>query len=292
MTPQDTLFKREFSVNCRGRLLNLSEPKVMGILNITPDSFFDGGKFIEEKQITRQVKKMLQEGASIIDIGAVSSRPGSKPVSSKEESRRLLPFLKTLVKEFPHAIFSVDTFRSEIAQKVIEAGAAIINDISGGNFDKKMFAIVGELKVPYILMHMQGTPKTMQQKPVYKNVVKELIAFFQRKIDQLHKAGVHDIIIDPGFGFGKTTEHNFEILQKLSLFKILGCPVLAGMSRKSMINKVLKTIPQNALNGTTSLNTIALLNGANILRVHDVKEAVETITLLSRYSNISPSKAK
>lgn len=271
-------------MNCNGKLLDLSHPVVMGILNITPDSFFDGGKFTEEKLIISRVKQMLEEGASIIDIGAVSTRPGAKEVSEKKEMERLLPVLKTLVKKFPEAIFSVDTYRSTVARKAIEAGAAIVNDISGGSFDKKMFATVGELKVPYLLMHLQGTSGTMQKNPFYKNVVKELIDFFQKKIAELKNCGVHDIIIDPGFGFGKTVEHNFEILRKLSLFKMLDCPVMAGISRKSMINKVLKTSPGKALNGTTVLNTMALMNGAQILRVHDVNEAKEAIELFKMYS--------
>ncbi len=281
---QDSVFRSEYTVNCNDKLLDLSTPKVMGVLNLTPDSFFDGGKFMEEKKMLGQVEKMLNEGAAIIDVGAVSTRPGSKPVSIKTEIERLIPAMKTLVKKFPTAVFSADTFRSIVAVKAIEAGAAIVNDISGGEMDKKMFQTVGELKVPYILMHMKGTPQTMQKKPVYKDVVKELIDFFQKRIFQLRKAGVHDIIIDPGFGFGKTTKHNYEILRNLSLFKMLDCPVLVGISRKSMINKVLKTTPENALNGTTVLNTIALVNGAKILRVHDVKEAVEAVTLFTQYS--------
>jgi dihydropteroate synthase len=281
---QHNYFAREFTVNCRGRILDLSAPKVMGILNITPDSFYDGGKFIEEKQIVRQVKKMLLEGAAIIDIGAVSSRPGAKMINERTELQRLLPALKLLVKEFPDTIFSVDTYRSSVAQKAVGAGASLINDISGGSFDKKMFGVVGEMQVPYVLMHIQGNPQTMQQNPAYKNVVKELLDFFERKIFELRKAGVNDIIIDPGFGFGKTVDHNFEILKNLSLFQMLSCTILAGISRKSMINKILKTSPQNALNGTTVLHTIALMNGANILRAHDVKEAVETIKLFNYYS--------
>ncbi|MEP7170067.1 MAG: dihydropteroate synthase [Bacteroidota bacterium] len=272
-------------MNCRGKLLDLSSPGVMGILNITPDSFFDGGKFTEEKQIKRQVKKMLDEGADIIDVGAVSTRPGAQAVSEKAELQRLIPVLKILIKKFPDTIFSVDTYRSDVARKAVEEGVAIINDISGGGFDKKMFATAGKLKVPYILMHIQGTPGTMQQNPVYKDVVKELLIFFQRKIVQVKDCGVHDIIIDPGFGFGKTVDHNFELLQKLSLFKMLDYPLMAGISRKSMINKVLKTTPEKALNGTTVLNTIALMNGANILRVHDVKAAKEAVELFKKVNS-------
>ena len=256
----------------------------MGILNLTPDSFFDGGKFIQEKTMVKQVKKMLAEGATFIDVGAVSSRPGAKAVSERTEMQRLIPALKILVKEFPVAHFSVDTFRASVAEKAVEAGAAMINDISGGSFDKKMFSTVGRLRAPYILMHMQGTPQTMQQNPKYKNVTKELIYFFLKRIKKLRKAGVLDIIIDPGFGFGKTVEHNYELLHNLSLFKMLDSPILAGLSRKSMINKALKTNPANALNGTSVLNTMALMNGANILRVHDVKESLEVVTLFENYN--------
>jgi dihydropteroate synthase len=284
---QDKYFNSEYTVNCKGTLLDLSVPKVMGILNVTPDSFFDGGKFTEEKQIIRRVKKMLDDGADIVDVGAVSTRPGAKDVSEKEELKRLLPTIQIVLKKFPDAIISVDTVRSTVARKAVEAGASIINDVSGGNFDKKMFATAGELKVPYILMHMQGTPMTMQKNPVYKNVVKELIVYFAKKRAQLKDCGVLDIIIDPGFGFGKTVEHNFDILRNLSLFKMLDCPILAGISRKSMINKVLKTAPADALNGTTALNTVALMNGANILRVHDVKEAKEIVQLYKEYSKES-----
>ena len=283
MMTQSTLFRSEFTVNCRGKLLNLTHPIVMGILNITPDSFFDGGKFTEEKLIISRVEKMLNDGAAIIDIGAVSSRPEAKDVSEKKELERLIPVLKTLVKKFPTAIFSVDTYRSIVARKAIETGAAIINDISGGSFDKKMFATVGELRVPYILMHMQGTPQTMQKNPSYQNVMKELMVFFQKKVVELKNCGVHDIIIDPGFGFGKTVEHNFEILRNLSLFKMLDFPLMAGVSRKSMINKILKITPEKALNGTTVLNTIALMNYSKILRVHDVKEAKEAIKIFNFY---------
>lgn len=277
---QDSYFTNEITMNCRGVLLSLSTPKVMGILNITPDSFYDGGKFIEEKHIIGQVRKMLKDGAAIIDIGAASSRPGAAEISERKELQRLLPVIKLLVSTFPEAIFSVDTFRSSIAEKAIDAGASMINDITGGNFDKKMFRAVGEMQVPYILMHMQGNPPTMQQKPSYKNVTKEVMLYFAKKTEQLKKADVNDIIIDPGFGFGKTMEHNYELLHNISVLKMAGFPLLAGLSRKSMINKVLKTKPGNALNGTTVLNTIALMNGATILRVHDVKEAVEAVKLV------------
>lgn len=287
---QDSYFTNEITMNCRGILLSLSTPKVMGILNITPDSFYDGGKFIEEKHIIGQVRKMLKEGAAIIDIGAASSRPGAAEISERKELQRLLPVVKLLASTFPETIFSVDTFRSSVAMKAVEAGASIINDITGGNFDKKMFNTVGEMQVPYILMHMQGNPQTMQQKPTYKNVTKEVMLFFAKKTEQLKKAGVKDIVIDPGFGFGKDVGHNYKLLNNISVLKMTGFPLLAGISRKSMITKVLKINPANALNGTTVLNTIALMNGANMLRVHDVKQAVEAVKLIEAGLSVSNFK--
>lgn len=287
---QDSYFTNEITMNCRGILLSLSTPKVMGILNITPDSFYDGGKFIEEKHIIGQVRKMLKEGAAIIDIGAASSRQGAAEISERKELQRLLPVVKLLASTFPETIFSVDTFRSSVAMKAVEAGASIINDITGGNFDKKMFNTVGEMQVPYILMHMQGNPQTMQQKPTYKNVTKEVMLFFAKKTEQLKKAGVKDIVIDPGFGFGKDVGHNYKLLNNISVLKMTGFPLLAGISRKSMITKVLKINPANALNGTTVLNTIALMNGANMLRVHDVKQAVEAVKLIEAGLSVSNFK--
>ncbi len=253
----------------------------MGILNITPDSFYDGGKYKTQKDILIQCEKMLSEGVAIIDIGAVSTRPGADKVSKENEITRLLPVLKIIRKYFSEAIISIDTYRSSIAEIVVDTGADIINDISGGNFDDRMFEIIAKLKVPYIMMHIKGTPQNMQQNPKYKNVVKEIKDFFFKKIEELKTIGVNKIIIDPGFGFGKTVEHSYQILNHLDTFKSLGVPVLAGLSRKSMINKVLNTKPKNALNGTTILNTIALLKGADIIRVHDVKEAVEVIKIVS-----------
>lgn len=287
---QDSYFTNEITMNCRGILLSLSTPKVMGILNITPDSFYDGGKFIEEKHIIGRVRKMLKEGAAIIDIGAASSRQGAAEISERKELQRLLPVVKLLASTFPETIFSVDTFRSSVAMKAVEAGASIINDITGGNFDKKMFNTVGEMQVPYILMHMQGNPQTMQQKPTYKNVTKEVMLFFAKKTEQLKKAGVKDIVIDPGFGFGKDVGHNYKLLNNISVLKMTGFPLLAGISRKSMITKVLKINPANALNGTTVLNTIALMNGANMLRVHDVKQAVEAVKLIEAGLSVSNFK--
>ncbi len=256
----------------------------MGILNTTPDSFFDGGKYQNEKEILVQTEKMLTEGATFIDVGAYSSRPNATHISEDDELLRIVPVIELLLKNFPEIIISVDTFRSKIAQKSIESGAAIINDISGGKMDKEMFATVAKLQVPYILMHMLGTPQTMQKNPKYKNVTQEVISFFSEQIFALHQLKLNDIIIDVGFGFGKTLEHNYELLNNLSLFKNLDAPILAGISRKSMLYKPLESTAQKALNATTSANTIALLNGANILRVHDVKEAAEAIKIVGLLS--------
>jgi len=254
----------------------------MGVLNITPDSFFDGGKYKNEADIIRQVEKMLFEGATFIDVGACSSKPGTAPVSEEEELKRIVPVINLLLKNFPEIIISIDTFRSKVAIETIGSGAAIINDISGGKIDDNMFATVANLQVPYILMHMLGTPQNMQKNPVYNDVTKEIISFFATQIHQLHKLKLNDIIIDVGFGFGKTNTHNFEILKNLSLFKSLNAPILTGLSRKSMLYKTLDTSAQEALNATTSANTIALLRGANILRVHDVKEAVEAVKIVAQ----------
>jgi len=270
------------TINCKGTLLDLNSPKVMGILNITPDSFYDGGMYKDEISILNQTEKMLADGATFIDVGAYSSRPGAAEVSEEEELKRIVPVIELLIKKFPDIIISVDTFRSKVAKETISLGAAIINDISGGNLDSKMHETIAKLKVPYILMHMAGTPKTMQNNPTYEDVTKDLIYFFSEKIDQLHRLNISDIIIDVGFGFGKTIEHNFELLRNMSLFQHLDKPILAGLSRKSMLYKTLDITAQEALNATTSANTIALLNGANILRVHDVKEAVEAITLVNQ----------
>lgn len=270
-----------FSLNCKGKILHLTQPIVMGILNVTPDSFFDGGKFIEESGILRRVEEMIQQGATIIDIGGASSRPNSAIISEEDELLRTIKHIELIIKSFPNTILSIDTWRSRVAKEAISAGAAIINDISGGDMDAQMFKTVAALQAPYILMHMQGTPQTMQIDPQYKNVVTEVIASLKTKMETLKSMGVHDIIIDPGFGFGKTNAHNFQLLKNLNLFKILKAPVLAGVSRKSMINKTLNIKPQGALNGTTALNMVALMNGANILRVHDVKEAMETIQLFN-----------
>lgn len=270
------------TINCKGTLVDLSSPKVMGILNITPDSFFDGGEYKNEVAIIAQVSKMLSEGATFIDVGAYSSKPGAAYVTEEEERKRILPVIQLLVREFPEILISVDTFRNRIAEETIRAGAAIINDISGGNMDKKMFETVAHLQVPYIVMHMLGTPQNMQKDPQYKNVTHELITFFADKMHRLHQLKVNDVLIDVGFGFGKTKDHNFELLQNLSLFQNLEAPILVGISRKSMLYNTLNISAQEALNATTSANTIALLNGANILRVHDVKEAVEAIKIVAQ----------
>lgn len=270
------------TINCNGNLIDISSPKVMGILNITPDSFYDGGKYKNESDILHQVERMLNEGATFIDVGAYSSRPGAAHISENEELQRIAPVIKLLTKNFPEIIISVDTFRSKIAKESVDLGAEIINDISGGKMDEKMFATIGKLQVPYIVMHMLGTPQTMQKAPVYENVITEITSFFAEQLFKLRALQVNDIIIDMGFGFGKTIDHNFEILQNLDLFKHLDVPILTGVSRKSMLYKTLDITAKEALNATTVANTIALLNGTNILRVHDVKEAVEAIKIVER----------
>ncbi len=270
------------TINCKGSLIDLSTPKVMGILNITPDSFFDGGKYKNEEEILVQSKKMLDEGATFIDVGAYSSRPGAKHISEEDELNRILPVVELLVRNFPEIIISVDTFRSSVAEESIKIGAALINDISGGKMDKKMFNTIAKLQVPYIMMHMQGRPQDMQLNPVYEDVVTEVISFFADQLFKLRQLKVNDVVIDVGFGFGKTITHNYELLEKLSLFKNLEVPILTGVSRKSMLYKLLGILPKEALNATTVANTIALLNGTSILRVHDVKEAIEAIKIVSK----------
>ena len=268
-------------LNIKGSVLDLSIPKIMGVLNVTPDSFYDGGIYSSEKKILKQVEKMVLDGADIIDVGGYSSKPGATSITIEEEEKRVIPIIKLIYKTFKESIISVDTFRSEISEKSINAGASIINDISGGDLDNNIYKIAGKYKTPYIIMHMRGNPSNMQNNPVYKNINYEIIKDLSKKIELAQSNGVGDIIIDPGFGFGKTIEHNYQILNNLKLYKILDKPILVGISRKSMIYKLLKTEPSKALNGTTVLNTIALINGANILRVHDVKEAKEVIKLCS-----------
>ena len=273
------------TINCNGKLIDLTTPKVMGILNITPDSFFDGGKYTSTTTIVSQVKKMILEGATFIDVGAYSSRPGARHISEKEELERIVPIIKFLIKEFPEILISIDTFRSEVALQCINLGACLINDISAGNLDNKMFDTVAKLQVPYIIMHMLGTPQNMQDNPTYKNIINEELLYFSKKISELRDLGVNDIISDVGFGFGKTLDQNYQLLNNLDLFKNLEIPTLAGLSRKSMLYKPLNLSPEKALNATTSAHTIALLKGANILRVHDVKEAIETVKIVELLNN-------
>jgi dihydropteroate synthase len=270
-------------INTGGTLLDLSVPRVMGILNITPDSFYTGSRVNTDSEIISAAIRMVEDGAAILDIGGYSSRPGAKDLSAKEEGDRVFRALKLIRKELPAAIISIDTFRSDIAKEAIEGfGVNMINDISGGEADIHMFDIVAQFNVPYIMMHMKGTPQTMQNNPVYEDVVAEILKWFGERIFRLRSSGVKDIIIDPGFGFGKTTEHNFELLRRLGDFSVTGLPLLVGVSRKGMIWKTLGISASEALNGTTALNAIALQNGADILRVHDVKEAVETIRLMGK----------
>ncbi len=267
-------------INCKGTLIDLSQPKVMGILNCTPDSFFDGGKYKNENEFLQQAERLLNEGADFIDIGAYSSKPNAEFVTNEEELKRIVPVVELLLKHFPDTIISIDTFRADVAKACVEAGTSIINDISAGLLDENMLETVGQLKVPYIMMHMRGTPQTMTKLTQYDDIVKEMLFYFSQRIEAARNCGIDDIIIDPGFGFAKTLEQNYEVMQKMELFKMTGLPILAGVSRKSMIYKLLGITPQEALNGTTVLNTIALTKGATILRVHDVKEAVETIKII------------
>ena len=284
MQPKDTFFSRKLTINCGGELLDLSQPKIMGVLNITPDSFYDGGNYTSKEKILGRVNTMINDGCDILDIGAYSSKPGAKNITPNEELKRLLPVLEIVRTKFPDIIISVDTFRSEVAKKVVaDFSVNIINDISAGELDDKMFETMAGLNVPYIMMHMQGNPQNMQNNPQYNNVIQELMEYFSEKVEKLKLLGVHDLIIDPGFGFGKTVDHNYQILKYLDDFKIFELPILVGLSRKSMINKILEISPEEALNGTTVLNTLALINGANILRVHDVKEAKETIKLTHEF---------
>ena len=275
------LKNKKMTLNCKGNLIDISTPKIMGILNITPNSFYDGGKFKTETDILNHVERMLFDGATFIDIGAYSSKPKSEFVSETDEINRIIPVVDLVLKHFQNAILSIDTFRSEVAKRCIESGAAMINDISAGNLDEKMMPTVAALNVPYIMMHMKGTPQTMQTLTNYENLIQEILFYFSEKVSLARSFGISDIIIDPGFGFAKTVDQNYEILQKLELFNILELPILAGISRKSMIHKVLETSAQEALNGTTVLNTIALTKGAAILRVHDVKEAMECVKLIA-----------
>lgn len=286
MVAQDTVFYEKVE-----QIFNHnSPPLIMGILNVTPDSFFDGGKFTSEIQWLEHTQQMIEEGADIIDIGAYSTRPGATNVSEQDEMERLVKVIKSVRKQFPELLISADTFRASIASKAIDAGANIINDISGGTMDDAMFSTIAKLKVPYILMHIQGTPKTMQEKPQYINVTDEVFAFFTSKLKELKDLGVSKVILDPGFGFGKTLEHNYQLLENLEKFNSIGLPVLVGFSRKSMVCKLLKVKPEEGLNGTSVLNTISLEKGAKILRVHDVKEAKEAVMIVEYLKKVKKAE--
>jgi dihydropteroate synthase len=280
---EDTQNAMKKTINVKGRLLDLSTPAVMGILNLTPDSFYDGGALTDLSSVIRKTEEMLAEGAAIIDIGAQSTRPGADYLSAAEEWSRLEAPLKELSKRFPDAAFSIDTFHAEVAERAIGCGAAMVNDVTGGTMDDRMFATVARLRVPYVLMHIRGTPKTMQQTPMYSDVVREVFEHLLQRYHALRNLDVTDIIIDPGFGFGKTLEQNYALLRALPFFSKLDAPVLAGLSRKSMVNRVLGTAPEDALNGTTVLNVLALAGGASLLRVHDVREAAEAVKLVMYY---------
>ena len=270
-----------FTLNCNGRLWVVDKPLVMGIINVTPDSFYEGSRQQTVDGILQQAEKMINDGADILDIGGQSTRPGSSLVGAEEELERVISGIEGIHQKFPEIFISVDTYFSLVAKEAVAAGASMVNDISAGSIDQNMIAAVAALHVPYVLMHMQGSPQTMQQSPQYENVTREVLDFFIGKIAELQKAGIQDIIIDPGFGFGKTIAHNFELLRHLSVFKIIDHPLLLGISRKSTIYKTLRITASEALNGTTVLNTIGLMNGASIIRVHDVKEAKESIKLIA-----------
>ena len=282
---QYTFFYPKHLIESRGNLLDIEKPKVMGIINVTPDSFYDGGNYQNEKSILKRAELLIKEGATILDIGAISTRPTAKIIGVREEMERLIPAIEAVRKEFSDAVISADTFRSTVAMKAVEFGADLINDISGGTLDSNMFDTIAELQVPYVLMHIKGTPQNMQINPTYKDVVSEILKFFTKQVYQLRMKGVKDIILDPGLGFGKTLEHNFKLLNHLSDFKIFDCPLLVGISRKSMVSQALNVKTKEALNGTTALHTLALLNGANILRVHDAEQASQVIKIVNQYQN-------
>lgn len=277
-----SLFNKKISINLSGELIDFSSPVVMGILNVTPDSFYDGGKYLSEKSIIERASEILEEGGKIIDIGAYSTRPGAIGISVEEELERLIPAIKAIRAHFPQAHLSLDTFRSEVAKSIVDDfGPCIINDISGGTMDDKMFETVARLGVPYILMHIKGTPENMQKNPVYSDVVNEIILFFSEQLQRLKLLGVNDVIVDPGFGFGKLPIHNYELMNRLGSFKVFELPLMIGVSRKAMIWRLLEVSPEESLNGTTVLNTLALLGGADILRVHDVREAVHVCKIVA-----------
>ena len=272
-----------FSLNFKGKLVFIEKPLVMGILNVTGDSFYAGSRLPNLEEVKKKAIQMIHEGADILDIGAQSTRPGSERITAEEELEKLLPIIQFLQKDFPEIIISIDTYHSKVAKETVSAGADLINDISGGEMDKEMIPTIGQLQVPYICMHMKGTPETMQNNTQYEDVTRDILDYFIQKMNECQAAGIKDLILDPGFGFAKNIQQNLLLLKNLSIFKILGKPLLAGISRKSTIYKTLDISPEEALNGTTVLNTIALKNGANILRVHDVKEAREAITLFQTY---------
>jgi dihydropteroate synthase len=281
-------YNKKATINLGGELISIEHPLVMGILNITPDSFYDGGKYRRESEIISRAAEIVEQGGAIIDIGAVSTQPGAAETSEEEEKRRLVPAVLAIKKHFPNHAISIDTFRSSVVRRVVgEIGPCIVNDISGGTMDDLMFETVVELGVPYILMHIKGTPATMQNNPVYEDVVKEIILFLAERVNKLKLLGVNDIIIDPGFGFGKNIQHNYELMNRLDAFKIFELPLVAGVSRKAMIWRYLGITPEDALNGTSVLNTLALMGGADILRVHDVREAIETIRIITKIKDES-----
>jgi dihydropteroate synthase len=282
LNAKDTLFHKKNTLNCKGKILSLSSPRVMGILNVTPDSFYQGSRSASPAEVLRRADTMLQEGACLLDVGGYSSRPGAEDVPYEEERERVIPAIKSILREFPEAIVSVDTFRARIAEEAIEHGATVINDISGGELDAEMVATAGRLKVPYILMHMRGTPQSMTKLTDYDDLVLELINYFEEKVTALYAAGVTDIVLDPGFGFAKTVDQSFKVLSRLADFKVLDLPLLVGLSRKSMVYRPAHTDASGSLTGTICLNTIALMKGADILRVHDVKEAVQTVQLFKK----------
>jgi dihydropteroate synthase len=286
MENSQTFFLPKDSINCSGKLINLNTPKVMGIINVSRDSFYRGSQFMMKRRIVRRAKEIIGQGGHIIDIGACSTRPGSEPISENEELKRLDKAVGVVRKHFPDSIISVDTFRASVAKRMVENFRVnIINDISAGDMDADMFDTISKLNVPYIVMHMKGTPKNMQDNPTYENIIREIFNFFTSKVNKLNLLGVNDILLDPGFGFGKSVDHNYTILNNLDSFKIINLPIVVGLSRKSMIYKPLEITPDEALNGTTALNTIALQKGAKILRVHDVKQAIETIKLVNLTQN-------
>jgi dihydropteroate synthase len=273
---------KNLSLNCKGQLIDLSTPKVMGILNITPDSFYDGGQFKDSKSILVQTEKLISEGATFVDVGAYSSRPGANFVSENEELHRIIPVVELILKHFPKTLISIDSFRANVIRECVNAGAVISNDISAGHLDDQMMKTIGELGIPYIMMHMRGTPQTMQNLTHYDHLITEIFSYFSEQVQLAKQHKIMDVVIDPGFGFAKTLSQNYELLGKLEFFQNLNCPILCGVSRKSMIYKTLNCLPKEALNGTTALNMVALMNGTNILRVHDVKEALECVKLFNQ----------